>query len=324
MITEVPGCADLVRFASTGTEATMHAIRLARAYSGREKVMVFSGGYHGSHDLSIVSHRGALKAQRGGVPRSAVGEAVVASFDDITSVRAGFAAHGEEIGAVIIEPQQRSLDPSPGFLEELRDVCRENGVVLIFDEVLTGFRLAYGGAQEYYGVEPDLICYGKIVGGGFPLAAVAGRSEIMGLADPARSDAADFVHFSGTLSGNPISATAGLATLRELQRPGVYARLHALGGHLRNGLRDALDYAGVTGTVYGSGPIAAVDFRDPGEAGSGKLLKTEVNREMIERGILVQLQTRFYVSLLHRESELDLAAEAFADALAAARRSAVN
>ena len=322
MIVGVPGCAELVRFASTGTEATMHAIRLARGYTHREKVLVFAGGYHGSHDVSIVGHRGALRAQRGGVPAAVVDDVLIASFDNIDSVRGVFADHGGEIAAVIVEPQQRSLDPSPGFLDELRDICTANGAVLIFDEVLTGFRLAYGGAQEYYGVTPDLVCYGKIVGGGFPLAAVAGRREIMSLADPARSGESHFVHFSGTLSGNPIAAVAGVATLGELQKPGVYARLHALGGHLRNGLREALDYAGVEGEVIGSGPLAAVSFRDFDGPDSGKLLKSKVNGEMIARGILVQLQTRFYVSLLHTESELDQAVDAFADALTAAHLSA--
>jgi glutamate-1-semialdehyde 2,1-aminomutase len=323
MLVDVPGCVDIVRFASTGTEATMHAIRLARAYTNREKTLVFAGGYHGSHDISIVGHRGALKAQRGGVARSVVRNVVIARFDDISSVQRAFEMHGDEIGAVIIEPQQRSLDPTPGFLEGVRDMAAENGSVLIFDEVLTGFRLAFGGAQEYYGVSPDLICYGKIVGGGYPLAAVGGRAEIMALADPSRAAASDFVHFSGTLSGNPISAVAGVATLREMQKPGVYARLHALGGHLRNGLREAMDYAGVAGRVYGSGPVAAVDFDDFDGPDSGKLLRSEVNREMIARGILVQMQTRFYASLLHTEGELDQAAEVFADSILATRRSTV-
>ncbi|HUF53740.1 MAG TPA: aminotransferase class III-fold pyridoxal phosphate-dependent enzyme [Dehalococcoidia bacterium] len=321
MLVEVPGSVDIVRFASTGTEATMHAVRLARAYTTRDKVLVFAGGYHGSHDVSIVGHGGALKAQRGGVPRSLVDDVLVASFDDVDSVRNAFAQHGKEIAAVLIEPQQRSQDPRPGFLEELRELTVEAGAVLIFDEVLTGFRLAYGGAQEYFGVEPDLVCYGKIVGGGFPLAAVGGRSEIMAHADPARASSSDYVHFSGTLSGNPISATAGVVTLRELQAPGVYPRLHALGGHLRSSLREAMDYAGVAGRVYGSGPLAAVTLNDVDGPDSGKLLKSEVNREMIARGILVQLQTRFYVSLAHTEPELDQAAEAFADSLIATRRS---
>lgn len=319
MMVAVPGCVDIVRFASTGTEATLHAIRLARAFSGRDRVLIFAGSYHGSHDVSIVGHRGALKAQRGGVPRRVVKDVVVAQFDDIESVRNAFAEHAGAIGTVIIEPQQRSVDPTPGFLEALRELCDENGAVLVFDEVMTGFRLAYGGAQEWYGVTPDLVCYGKIVGGGFPLAAVGGRQEIMALADPARTEASDFVHFSGTLSGNPVSAAAGVATLRELQAPKVYERLHGLGDHLRNGLRDAMDQAGVPGSVLGSGPIASVQFDDFGGPGSGKLLKSEVNREMIARGILVQLQTRFYVSLLHTEEELDQAAEAFADSLVGVR-----
>lgn len=317
----IPGCVDIVRFASTGTEATMHAIRLARAYANREKTLVFAGGYHGSHDISIVGHRGALKAQLGGVPQSVVDNVVVTQFDDIGSVRKAFDEHGPQIGAVIIEPQQRSQDPTEGFLESVREMTTANGSVLIFDEVLTGFRLAYGGAQEYFGVYPDLICYGKIVGGGFPLAAVGGRREIMALADPARSSESDYVHFSGTLSGNPVSAVAGRTTLRELQAPGVYARLHALGGHLRSGLREALDYAGVAGRVFGSGPLAAVELDDQDGPGSGKLLRSKVNEEMIRRGVLVQMQTRFYVSLLHTETEIDQAAETFADALAAVRAS---
>ena len=320
-IVSIPGCVDIARFASTGTEATMHALRLARAYTRRERVLVFAGGYHGSHDVSIVGHRGALKAQAGGVPSHVVDDVFVGKFNDIESVRRIFADHGQKIGAVLVEPQQRSLDPVPGFLEELRDICRAHGTVLIFDEVLTGFRLAYGGAQEYYGVEPDLICYGKIIGGGFPIAAVAGRREIMALADPGRSESNDYVHFSGTLSGNPISAVAGVATLRELRAPGSYERLHYLGERLRGRLQQAVDAEGVAADVIGSGPIAAVNFADAGEPGSGKLLKSEVNREMIQRGILVQLQTRMYVSLAHTEDEIDRAGWVFGEALAAARKS---
>lgn len=320
MLISIPGCAEIVRFASTGTEATMHAIRLARAYTARDKVLVLSGSYHGSHDVSIVGHRGALKAQRGGVPANAVDDVVIAVFGDIDSVHEAFAQHSGEIAAVIVEPQQRSLDPPPGFLEALRDACTANGTVLIFDEVLTGFRLAYGGAQEYYGVVPDIVCYGKIVGGGFPLAAVAGRSDILNLADPARADASDFVHFSGTLSGNPVAAVAGIVTLRELQADGVYEHLFHLGSYLRRGLSDAMTCAGIEGEIIGSGPLAAVHFHDTDGPGSGKLLKSEVNREMIARGILVQLQTRFYISLLHTEEDLDRATDAFAQSLNALGR----
>jgi glutamate-1-semialdehyde 2,1-aminomutase len=313
---EIPGCAELVRFASTGTEATMHSLRLARAATGRAKVIVFAGGYHGSHDVSLVGSLGAVKAQSGGVPRHIVEDVLVARFNEIETVEAAFDANPGEIAAVLVEPQHRSLDPTAEFLPRLGGLCRAHGALLIFDEVLTGFRLAYGGAQEYYGVTPDLLCYAKIIGGGFTLSAVAGRRDVMSLADPARSAAGNYVHFSGTLSGNPVSASAGLATLMELRRPGVYERLHALGQYMRSGLRQALTAACVGGQVIGSGPVAAVQFEEA-EPGAGKRMAREVNKQMIARGILVQLQTRFYLSLLHTEEDIDRAVEAFAQSLAA-------
>lgn len=317
-LVEIPGCVELVRFASTGTEAILHAVRLARAYTGRDKVLIFAGSYHGSHDLSIIGHRGAARAQSGGVPRSTIEDTVVARFNDISSVEASFATHGSALAAVLVEPQQRSLDPSPEFLPRLAHLCRAAGVVLIFDEVLTGFRLAFGGAQEYYGVEPNLVCYGKILGGGFPLSAVGGRREIMRLADPALASAPNFVHISGTLSGNPVSAVAGLATLAELEEPGMYQHLHKLGTRLRTGLARQLDAHGIGGSVIGSGPIAAVEFSDPAGPRSGLVLREAVNRELILQGVLVQLQTRFYISLVHTQAEIDFAVDAFGAALRAA------
>jgi glutamate-1-semialdehyde 2,1-aminomutase len=316
-VAEIPGCVETVRFASTGTEATLHAVRLARAYTGRDKVLVFAGSYHGSHEVSLVGHRGAARAHGGGVPGSVIEDTAVAQFNDIASVEAAFALHGPSLAAVLMEPQQRSVDPVPGFLERLAEMCRAEGTVLIFDEVMTGFRLAFGGAQEYYGVQPDLVCYGKVLGGGFPLSAVGGRGEIMRLMDPARASSASFVHVSGTLSGNPISAVAGLATLAELERPGTYERLHELGGRLRSGLTGELSKHGVAGSVMGSGPIAAVEFSDLGEPGTGRALKAAVNRELIRRQVLAQLQTRFYVSTVHAEEEVDFAVDAFGCAVVA-------
>jgi glutamate-1-semialdehyde 2,1-aminomutase len=317
-LVQIPGCVEMVRFASTGTEATLHAVRLARAYTGRDKVLIFAGSYHGSHDLAIIGHRGAARAQSGGAPRSTIEDTIVAGFNDIESVEAAFAAHGSSLAAVLVEPQQRSLDPSPEFLPRLAHLCRSAGAVLIFDEVQTGFRLAFGGAQEYYGVEPDLVCYGKIVGGGFPLSAVGGRHEIMRLADPVLASAPHFVHISGTLSGNPVSAVAGLATLAELEEPGVYQHLHKLGQRLRTGLAQQLDTCGIGGSIIGSGPIAAVQFSDPAGPRSGMMLREAVNRELILQGVLVQLQTRFYISLVHTDAEIDFAVDAFGAALRAA------
>jgi glutamate-1-semialdehyde 2,1-aminomutase len=320
-VAEIPGCVETVRFASTGTEATLHAVRLARAYTGRDKVLVFAGSYHGSHEVSLVGHRGAMRAQGGGVPRSVIQDTVVAPFNDRAGVEEAFALHGPSLAAVLIEPQQRSVDPLPGFLERLAELCEAEGAVLIFDEVMTGFRLAFGGAQEYYGVEPDLLCYGKILGGGFPLSAIGGRVEIMRLMDPARASSPSFVHVSGTLSGNPISAVAGLATLAELEQPGTYEQLHELGRRLRSGLTGELGKHGVAGSVTGSGPIAAVEFSDLGEPGTGRELKAAVNRELIQRQVLAQLQTRLYVSTVHSEEDVDFAVDAFGCAVAAAMES---
>jgi glutamate-1-semialdehyde 2,1-aminomutase len=322
-LVEIPGCVEMVRFASTGTEATLHAVRLARAYTGRDKVLTFAGSYHGSHDLSIIGHHGVARAGSGGVPRSAIEDTVVARFNDIGSVEESFAIHGGSLAAVLVEPQQRSLDPLPEFLPRLAQLCRSAGVVLIFDEVLTGFRLAFGGAQEYYGVEPDLVCYGKILGGGLPLSAVGGRRQIMRLADPALASAPNFVHISGTLSGNPLSAVAGLATLAELEEPGVYQHLHRLGKRLRTGLAQQLNAHGIGGSVIGNGPIAAVEFSDMAQPRSGLVLREAVNRELILRGVLVQLQTRFYISLPHTEAEIDFAVDAFGAAVRAAVEAAL-
>ncbi len=314
-IVTIPGCSELVRFASTGTEATMHALRLARAYTGRSKVLIFAGGYHGSHDVSIVGFRGPAMASTGGVPDGVIKDTALATFNDIESVEDAFATHGDEIAAVMMEPQQRAVDPSPGFLQAVVDTAHEHGAITIFDEVLTGFRLAYGGAQEYYGVQPDLLCYGKIVGGGFPLSAIAGKREIMRLADPKLAATPDFVHLSGTMSGNPVSAAAGLATLDELRQPGVYERLHASGNRLRTGLRSRMDALSVGGSVNGSGPIASVLFADSPEHGSGVLLRDALNRRMMRRGVLVQMQTRFYLSLAHTDDDVDFVVDAFGESL---------
>ncbi len=314
----IPGCVQMVRFASTGTEATLHAVRLARGYTGRDKVLTFAGAYHGSHDLSLISHLGAARATGGGVSRAAAEDTVTATFNQIDSVEEAFAIHSSDLAAVLVEPQQRSLDPSPDFLPRLAQLCRSANVLLIFDEVLTGFRLAFGGAQEYYGVEPDLVCYGKIVGGGFPLSVVGGRREIMRLADPALGSSPKFVHISGTLSGNPVSAVAGLATLAGLEQPGMYEHLHRLGERLRAGLTQQLNAHSAGGSVIGSGPIAAVEFSDRDSPGSGQRFREVVNRELLLRGVLVQLQTRFYISIAHTETDVDFAVDAFGAAISAA------
>jgi glutamate-1-semialdehyde 2,1-aminomutase len=296
-LTKLPGCVERVRFASTGTEAVMHAVRLARAATGREKIIVFRGSYHGSSDISIIGFRG--RTPESGVPIGAAADVIICEFNDEDSVEKAFAEHGKELAALVLEPQQRLVEPTREFLASVRRLCTRDGVVLIFDEVLTGFRLAYGGCQEYYGVIPDVVCYGKIVGGGFPLSAVGGRTEIMDLA-------VSKVHVSGTMSGNPVAAVAGLATLRVLRRHGTYSRLHALGERLRAGLESSLERHGLVGEVIGRGPLAGIRW-GAADRRQLRMLQDRLTRRALEEGILAQFRTRLYVSLSHTDALLDQA-----------------
>src|SRR6266550_5323761 len=238
-------CAEQVRYTSSGSEATFFALRVARAFRKREKIMKFEGGFHGTHDYALMSvvprspkAFPAPMMDSAGVPHAIEAEVLIAPYNDLATAEALIAAHHDELAAVLIEPYQRTIVPAPGFLAGLRTATRRYDVPLVFDEIVTGFRFAYGGAQEYYGVVPDLAAYGKVVGGGFPLAAVCGRREIMRAFDPQLEGTPDFVAQVGTLNGNPVAAVAGLATLAELRKPGAYARLHRTGRTLRDGLAD--------------------------------------------------------------------------------------
>jgi glutamate-1-semialdehyde 2,1-aminomutase len=322
-IVEAAGASGLVKFASTGGEAVAHAIRLARARTGRSKILKFEGGYHGGQDVMLLSVTPARPAASGegqpdsaGITEGVRQDVLVAPYNDLESTASLLASHAADVAAVVIEPQQRCLDPLPGFLPGLRDLTRQHDTLLVFDEVVTGFRLALGGAREYYGVQPDLAAYGKIIGGGLALAAIWGRPEIMAPADPRRRDS-ERVQVRGTFSGNPLSAAAGLATIAELRKPGVYERLHLLGRRLRAGLAAAARRQRTPLQVMGEGPLAAIVFADcpvtdyRGVAAGDRSRLTRVGVEMLERGILVNLDVKFYLSLAHTEAEVDAAVEAF-------------
>src|SRR6188508_1484643 len=228
---------ELVRFVSSGTEATMSALRLARAFTGRDKIVKFTGCYHGHADLLLV-HAGSGVATLGlpdspGVTQAAVGDTLTAPYNDLEAVERLFADEGGEIAAVIVEPVAGNMGlvpPLAGFLEGLRAVTEEHGTLLVFDEVMTGFRVHPGGAQALYGVTPDLTTLGKVIGGGLPVGAYGGRKEIMELVAPAGP-----VYQAGTLSGNPLAMTTGIETLRELAKPGVWAGLERAGARLDEG-----------------------------------------------------------------------------------------
>jgi glutamate-1-semialdehyde 2,1-aminomutase len=326
-IVDAVPCAEKVRFVSSGSEADAYAMRLARAFRKRDKILKFEGGYHGMSDYSLMS----LAPKRpgnfpraipdsAGIPQSVRDEILIAPFNDVEMVAGLIREHKDELAGVIVEPFQRIIPPAPGFLQALRKLTAEHGIPLIFDEVVTGFRLAYGGAQEYYGVTPDICTLGKVIGGGFPLAAIAGRDDIMSHFDRAVVGDEGFLIQIGTLSGNPVAAAAGLANLDILRRPGAYDRIFATGRELMGALTDLLKRAGIPAVVTGEPPLFDVVFtsgavRDYRGAlrGDAEMMR-QFNRLLRERGIL-KGESKYYVSLAHTAEDIRHACEAWASAI---------
>ncbi len=320
-------CAEQVRFTSTGSEATFFALRMARTYRKRDKILKFEGGYHGAHDYAMMSSSPrspkafpAPVPDSSGIPHAIEADVLVAPYNDLGTVEGIVAAHADELAAVIVEPFQRLVPPQPGFLQGLREVTRRHGVLLVFDEVVTGFRLAYGGAQQYYGVVPDIAAVGKIVGGGFPLAAVCASEELMRPFDPRQDGVADFISQSGTLNGNPIAAVAGLATLAELRRPGAYETLHGTGRRLMDGIAALAEKAGLAAQVVGEPVVFDLLFTDEPIVDYRSLQKADgalgraLTTGLIARGVVKNSQ-KMYVSLAHGEAEVADTLQAFEDTL---------
>ena len=263
IINAVPSV-EMVRMVSSGTEATMSALRLARGYTGRNKIVKFEGCYHGHADhLLIKAGSGALTfgvPSSPGVPESIASETLTAQYNDIDSVKAMFEQYPDQIAAVIVEPIAGNMGlvlPKEGFLEGLREVTAEYGALLIFDEVISGFRASYGGAQKVYDIMPDLTCMGKIIGGGLPVGAYGGKKEIMMHVAPVGP-----VYQAGTLSGNPLAMAAGMAILDELAKPGVYEAIEAKTKRLADGLQQAADQAGVKICLNQSASLFTIFFTD--------------------------------------------------------------
>ena len=298
-IVEDMACAEQVRYVSTGGEADMYAMRLARAFTGRDKILKFEGGYHGMSAEALMS----LAPQRlvnfpnavpdsAGIPRSVEESMVIAPFNDLEAVRQLLDQFEGEIAGIIVEPLQRIIAPVEGFLAGLRAEADKRGIVLIFDEVVTGYRFTYHGAQAHYGVTPDLCTLGKIIGGGFPLAAIAGRGDIMAHFDKAKVGAEGFAMQIGTLSGNPVAAVAGLKTMEILRRPGQYEAMADKGRAIMDAYSAHLGARGIAHQIVGEPWLFDCVFTDRAVQdyravlGGDASLAGAFNRSMRESGIL--------------------------------------
>ncbi len=306
---------DKVRMVNSGTEATMSAIRVARGFTGRDKVIKFEGCYHGHADgLLVKAGSGATTfgvPDSPGVPKSYARNTITLPFNDITALRTVIKKEWEYIACVIIEPVVGNIGcvlPKSGFLESLRKLTQDHGIVLIFDEVMTGFRVAYGGAQAYYGITPDMTCLGKVIGGGLPVGAYGGKKEIMSMVSPEGP-----VYQAGTLAGNPLAMTAGIETLKILSKESTYKKLENTAALLEKGLKDAASRAGVKTRFYRAGTMFCnyftdtnvIDYKTAKTSDTSKFSRFFSN--MLTRGINLapsQFEAGF-ISLAHTEKDIE-------------------
>ena len=311
---------EMVRMVSSGTEATMSAIRAARGFTGRDAILKFDGCYHG-HGDSLLVKAGSGVATFGlpdspGVPADLAKHTLTVAFNDLAAVKELCSRQGEQIACIIVEPvvgNMGCVPPVAGFLEGLRTVCDQYGIVLIFDEVMTGFRVAYGGAQERYRIRPDLTTLGKVIGGGLPVGAYGGKREIMERIAPLGP-----IYQAGTLSGNPLAMTAGIETLKQLARPGVYKTLEKLSAELEQGLRDAAKEAGVPSTINRVGSMFTAFFTDRTVMDFASAKTSDTNRfgtyfrSMLKHGVNLapsQFEAAF-LSLAHTRGDIAKTVEA--------------
>jgi glutamate-1-semialdehyde 2,1-aminomutase len=292
-------------------------MRAARAFTGKEKILKFEGGFHGTSDYALMSltppasvEYPQAQASSGGIPKAIQDLMLIAPYNDLATTETIINAHLDDIAAVIVEPVQRVISPKPGFLQGLRDLTKKHNIPLIFDEVVTSFRLAYGGAQEFFGVTPDMCTVGKIMGGGYPLAAVLGRADILSVFDREASDNDTYVNQIGTLNGNPVACAAGLATLSVMREEGTYPTMHGAGAAIREALVEICNENGVPVQSCGEDAIFDVyfseepvfNYRDSLAADSAMM--TRFNTGLLERGILKGAQ-KYYPSAVHTDEDVE-------------------
>jgi glutamate-1-semialdehyde 2,1-aminomutase len=328
-INEAVPCAEALKFVADGAQATFYAMRLARAFTGREKILKFEGGYHGHHDYAqhgLVTAQGVNQITRkpdsAGIPSAISAGVLVATFNDLAGTASLVREHAADLAAIIVEPVQRSIPPVPGFLEGLRALATEVGAVLIFDELVTGFRLDFGGAQTTYGVTPDLCALGKVIGGGLPLAAIAGRRDIMDLTAPGRANDGRTILLSGTLNGNSIACAAGLATLEVLREENGPAKIARAGRRLADGFIEAAKSLSIPFQMLGPPAFAEPVFGTKPIhtyaewAAINQIAGRQFGIEMMKRGNHVLFNAKYYLSTAHTDAQID---KTCADALEAMR-----
>ena len=328
-IVDAVPCCEQVRFVASGGEADMYAIRLARAYTGRNKILKFEGGYHGMSAEAQMSLAPTARVNfpqavpdSAGIPQGVADQMLIAPYNDLAAVEALLNEH-KDVAAIIAEPLQRIIPAMPGYLQGLRDLCDKHAVLLIFDEIVTGFRLAYGGAQERYGVTPDICTLGKIIGGGFPLAALGASAEIMQHFDKAIVGADKWLMQLGTLSGNPIAAAAGLKTMEVLRRKGSYDKLRAIGKSLQDMQSDALTKAGVPHQICGDETLFDIFFtkaacRDYRSAKHDDPAQNAAYNATLRKNGIFKSPGKLYPSLAVTEADLEHTKDAVLKAVGSA------
>ncbi len=325
-------CAKALKFVGDGAEATFYALRVARAFTGRTKILKFEGGYHGHHDygqfgLTPVQgpNDGRRSADSAGIPAAIADTVIVAPFNDLEATTSLVLEHAEDLAAIIVEPVQRSVLPTPEFLPGLRKLCSQVGALLIFDELVTGFRLAFGGAQEMYGVVPDLCALGKVIGGGLPLAAIAGRRDLIDLTVPDRAPDGRSVFLSGTLNGNSLCCAAGLATLKVLEEENGPAKLAETGRLLAAGFHDAAVRLSIPFQMIGPPAFAEPIFGEDevrdfaSHSATNQQASRQFGIEMTKRGNHVLFVAKYYLSTAHSADQIAATCEAAYDAMRAVR-----